>query len=276
MGLADAHRNDFHSHFKRPAADGRSLHLWRSTLVAGNYIQHTLEQCRDPGRKPRAQSPTAMLDQLKERSRNISLDTHILKQELRRGVGAFLPDAGAPKKRRQAQRKKVRPVKQACSDTVEETISSTVEAVAQRKRARFSTGLSPCPIVHTMTDTSLHLHSTTFRSHDSSSHRTMHHERVTVHWSVLHSLRPKTDDSHESGQASSARAVAEQPGQRLVRWNSFRRGGKSRTRHTRQGLDGCRATERHSQTDQRSWTLLRKHCLGRSSCATVSCSFFFL
>ena len=58
-----------------------------------------------------------------------------------------------------------------------------------------------------MTDTSLHLHSTTFRSHDNSSHRTMHHERVTVHWSVLHSLQLKTDDSHESGQPSSARAL---------------------------------------------------------------------
>ena len=89
----------------------------------------------------------------------------------------------------------MRPVKQACSNTIGETISSVEEAVTQRKRARFHNG-SPCPIIRT----SLHLHITTFNSHDSSSHRTMHHERGTVHWSVLHSLRFKTDDSRESGQ----------------------------------------------------------------------------
>ena len=42
---------------------------------------------------------------------------------------ALLPGAGAgrsaPKKWRRAQRRRVRPVKQACSDTIEETISST-------------------------------------------------------------------------------------------------------------------------------------------------------
>ena len=112
----------------------------------------------------------------------------------------------------------MRPDKQACSDTVQVTISWTDEAVAQRKRAPSS-----CSIIHTMTDTSLHLHITTFHSHDSSSHRVMHHERGTVYWSVLHSLRLKTDDSHESGQLSldldtagtlefvSERRVTEQP-----------------------------------------------------------------
>ena len=35
----------------------------------------------------------------------------------------------------------------------------------------------------------------------------MHHERGNISWSALHSLRLKTDDSHEPGQPSSARAL---------------------------------------------------------------------
>ena len=46
-------------------------------------------------------------------------------------------------KRRRTQRKKVRAVKQACSDTIEETISSTDEVAAQRKRARVYKGSAP-------------------------------------------------------------------------------------------------------------------------------------
>ena len=34
-----------------------------------------------------------------------------------------------------------------------------------------------------------------------------HHDNITIHWSVLHSLRLKTNDSHESGQLSSAHAL---------------------------------------------------------------------
>ena len=41
---------------------------------AGTALRHTLEQCRDPGRKPRARSPTAVLEQMKERIRNVSQD----------------------------------------------------------------------------------------------------------------------------------------------------------------------------------------------------------
>ena len=62
-------------------------------------LQKVLEQCRDPGRKPRACSPTAMQEQMKERIRNISQDMYILNrscgEELRRGAGAMLPDTGA-------------------------------------------------------------------------------------------------------------------------------------------------------------------------------------
>ena len=68
-----------------------------------------------------------------------------MKARLRNGrAGAFLHGAGAaPKKRRRAQRKRVRLVEQACSDAVEETISSTDGAVAQRKRARFHKAYTP-------------------------------------------------------------------------------------------------------------------------------------
>ena len=162
----------------------------------------------------------------------------------------------SPKKRRRAQRKMVRPAKKACSDTIEETISSTDEAVAQRKRARFYKGSSPSPIKHPTIDTSLHI--TTFHSHNSSSHRTMHYERGTVSWSVLHILQLETDSSHEPGQSSSARALV----------NNLGRGGYAGTRvgeaenpgprHARQGLDGNRATQRQSQTDQRCSRLSAK------------------
>ena len=66
----------------------------------------------------------------------------------------------------------MRPVKQACSDTIEETISSTDEAVAQRKRARYYKGSSPCPITHTVTDTSFSLHITIFHSYSGSRQMT--------------------------------------------------------------------------------------------------------
>ena len=72
--------------------------------------QHTLEQCRDPGRKPRACSPTAMLEQMKEHIRNISQDMHILNRSCGEETGA---EVRAPNEAG------VRPVKQACSDTTD-------------------------------------------------------------------------------------------------------------------------------------------------------------
>ena len=74
---------------------------------------------------------------------------------------------------------------------IKETSSSTNEAFAQTNRARFYKVSSPCSFIHIRTDTSLHLYTTTFRSHDSSSHGTWHHERATIHCSVTHSLRLK-------------------------------------------------------------------------------------
>ena len=90
-------------------------------------------------------------------SQHLSGHAHILK----RSCGEELVHSSLTQARR--------PIEQACSDTVEERVSSTDEVVAQRKCYK---GSSPCPIIHTMTDTSLHLHITTFRFHDSSSHRT--------------------------------------------------------------------------------------------------------
>ena len=71
-----------------PGVDGRSLQQWRSIQwkfwLELQKVQHsvlqTLEQSRDPGRRPRARSPTAMLEQLKDRIRNISQDMHALER----------------------------------------------------------------------------------------------------------------------------------------------------------------------------------------------------
>ena len=163
--------------------DGRSLQQWRSSQEkcwlklqkVQHSIRQTLEQCRDVGRKPRARPPTAMLEQMKDRVRSISQDTHLLSRSCGEEMVRYSLTRArrpAPKKSRRAQRKTVRPVNQACSDTTEETSSSTDEAVVQRKRAQFYKETSPCPIIHIRTDTSLHLHITTFRFHDSSSHGT--------------------------------------------------------------------------------------------------------
>ena len=66
-------------------------------------IQSTLDECRGPGRKPRAQSPTAMLEQTKERIHNIFQDMHILNgscgEELVRS-SLTRSRKSAPKKRR--------------------------------------------------------------------------------------------------------------------------------------------------------------------------------
>ena len=190
--------------------DGRSLHQWRSIQEqcwvelqkVPHTIQSTLNKHRDPGRTPSAHSPTAMSEQMKERIHTIAQDMHILN----RSCGEELVRSSMTRARRSAtnQRKSFRPVKRACSETIWETISSIDGAVARRKRARFYKGSSPC---HTHQDRHLPLHNTIFHSHDSSSHGTVHHERGTVHCSVTHSLRLKTDNSHESGQPSPAPAL---------------------------------------------------------------------
>ena len=144
--------------------------------------------------------------------------------ELRGGVGAFLPGAGAEvraqKKRRRAQRKKARSVKQACSDTIEETTCPTEEAVALRKRARFRKGSSP---VSSYAPGSTRPSISTLPSSDS---RARHH-------SLFRQPHPSAQNRRQSRiQPSPAPASAEYPGKRRLRWNSCWRGGKSRPPQT--------------------------------------------
>ena len=128
--------------------DGRSLHQWRS--IQGQYwlelqkvqhcIQSALNKRRDSGRSSgsHSHSPTAMLEQMQERLHSSVQDMSILNrscgEEVVRSSLARARKA-APKKRCQVRRNRVRPVKQACSDTIEESISSTDEVAPQRKRA---------------------------------------------------------------------------------------------------------------------------------------------
>ena len=136
-----------------------------------------------------------MLEQMKERIPSISQDMHIV----RRSCGEELVRSSLTAARRSAPKKKApSTTEEACqtSDTIEETISSTDEAVAQRKRARFYKGSSPCPIIHTTTDTSLHLHITTFRSHDSSS--PWHGAPRARHLSFVRYPQPPAEDRRQT------------------------------------------------------------------------------
>ena len=85
------------------------------------------------------------------------------------------------------------PVKQACSDAIEESVSSTDEVAPQRKRARVCGGSPPSSTTHITFNTSCHLHITVSHSNNSTSHRTSHrtvfHKCGIVSWSVLTSLR---------------------------------------------------------------------------------------
>ena len=122
--------------------------------------QQTLEQCRDRGRRARARSPTAVLEQLRDRIRSISQDMHALNRSCR-WDGNQHPLGGAF----------ARSEKRACSDTTEES-SSADQAEALRKRARYYKESSPCSLMHIQSDTPLHLHITTFRMYDRCSHDT--------------------------------------------------------------------------------------------------------
>ena len=58
-------------------------------------------------------------------------------------------------------------------DTIKESSSSADDADAVRKRARCYKESSPCSLIHIRSDTSLHLHITTFGMHDFCSHDTL-------------------------------------------------------------------------------------------------------
>ena len=64
---------------------------WLELQKVQHIIRQTLEHCRDPERKPRARSPTAMLEQMKDRTRSISQDMHLLSQS----CGEEIPDTSA-------------------------------------------------------------------------------------------------------------------------------------------------------------------------------------
>ena len=114
-------------------------------------VQHALNKRRDSGRSSGSHSPTAMFEQMKERLHNIAQDMYNLNRscgtEIARSSLARARRA-APKKRRRARRNTVRPVKQACGDTIEETISSTDEVAPQWKRPRVYKGSPPSSTTH--------------------------------------------------------------------------------------------------------------------------------
>ena len=87
------------------------------------------------------------------------------------------------------------PVKQACSDNIEETISSTDEVAPERKRARVYNEAPPSSDIHITSNASFHLHITISHSCNSTSHGTILHEKGTVSWSVLNSGSKQTKQS---------------------------------------------------------------------------------
>ena len=108
-------------------ADGRSLHQWRSiqgqNSVELQKVQHSILRTRlSVGLNPRQPRTSGFAHS---------------ERELRRGVGAFLTNGPRPKRGAELHGKSCGLVKRACSDTIEEIISSTDEAVVQRKCARF-------------------------------------------------------------------------------------------------------------------------------------------
>ena len=232
---------------------GRSLHQWRS--IQGqcrselqkeqHCIQSALNKRRDSGRSSgsHSHSPTAMLEQMQERLHSIAQDMYILNrtcgEEIVRSSLAPARKA-APKKRRRARRNRVRPVKQACSDTIEESISPTDKVAPQRKRARVYKGSPPSSTTHITFNTFGHLNITISHANNSTSHRTIFHKCRTISWSVLNSLRleaNKTSFSNEHHSSCACACLAEHPKIRRVRRDSSGRSSESRTCHTRQRLD---------------------------------------
>ena len=206
--------------------DGRSLHQWPSIQVqywvglqkVQHKIQHALYKRRDSGRSSSSHFPTAMLEQMKERLHNIAQDMYILDRSCgEEFVSSSLAQAqrSAPKKRRRAQRKRVMLVKQACSDNIEETISSTDDLAPQRKRARVNKEAPPSSNIHITSNASFHLHITTSHSCNSTSHGTILHGYGTVSWSVHNSLwleANKTNTREHGGCAGTRVGEAQNPG----------------------------------------------------------------
>ena len=162
-----------------------AFHQGQCWLELQHSIPSALNKWRDSGcsSSSHSHSPTAMLEQMQERLHSIVQDRFILNRSCGKKLCA-LPwrVRGRPRRRKGAGRggKSMRPVTQACSDTIEESISSTDDVAPQRKRARVYKGSPPSSTTHITFNTSCHFH---------SSHRTIFHKCATVSWFVLNSLR---------------------------------------------------------------------------------------
>ena len=269
MGLAhDLHNGDGSHSDVGPRSVAtvvfHSTQILDRTPKAQRRIQRTLDQIHDPSRQLPPRTPTVVLEQLlstsdPNQSCNVDWNAPRTPQEpLRPAASRHAPATAqqarakrsAPKRLRRPRRRKRRSDKRLCSSTIEESSSLANRVNSQRKRVRCYKETTPCTsIIH------IHLNTYTFHSHDTSSHRTLHHERATIHCSVTRSLRLETDGKYESGQLSSAWTQLSARGPRTYAGIRVGEPQKSRASHTRERLDGGGAAPRHSPTDQRSWRL---------------------
>ena len=110
------------------------------------------------------------------------------------------------KRRRRTPRRRRGSEKRGCSDTLEES-SSADEVDARRKRARFYMESPSLCLTHIQSDTSLHLHITTVRTHGRCSNDTWYHERASVHFTFSRSLQLKSPACVCSGERLRSRRL---------------------------------------------------------------------
>ena len=184
--------------------DGRSLHQWRSIQEqywlelqkVQHNIQSALNKRRDAGRSLHSHSlsdsdvGTDAGAPSQHRSGHVQPELELWEEIVR--SSKVRARKAAPKKRRPARRNRMRPVKQACSDTIEESIPSTDEVAPQRKRARVYKGSPPSSTTRITFNTSFHPHIIISHSNNSTSHLTILHECGTVSWSVLNSFSARS------------------------------------------------------------------------------------
>ena len=181
-------------------------------------IQRTPDQIRDPGQPLPTCTPTSVLEQLRKRIKVITDDMTSIARSCCTEVaaGGALPPSPErrgvqlrpPKRRRKpAHRSRKMDEKRACSDTTEESVSSTPP---QRKRVRAYKGFPSNLVSHVALPDSCRFHivcnnnttfpSATSRQPDSSSHCTLPHARVSTNLCVTHSLWLKCSLAWSSNQ----------------------------------------------------------------------------
>ena len=157
-----------------------TFHWWRGIqakyLLELHKLRHCIRRTRNQIQDPRqplpAGTPTSILEQLRKRIKIITDDmTSIARSRCmemaagsafltspgRRAVELRPPKRSAPKRRRKpAHRRRRRDEKRACSDTIEESISSIPP---QRKRVRTYKGLPSNPLLRVTLADSCHFHS---------------------------------------------------------------------------------------------------------------------